>query len=325
MIPSEIKKKQILISPLNWGMGHVSRCIPLIDLFLKNENTVFVACNAEQKRILIQYFPHLKFINHDGYPFKFGRNGNFALDLAKQFLPLRSRMKKEKNEVDYLVNLHNIDIVVSDHRYGFRSDAAHSILLCHQLNLPTRNFEEIIQKMHYRFLSLFNEIWVPDTANSDFAGDLSKNKKGFDVEYIGSLSRFSLYDDEPNKKFDQVIIVSGPTVYAKKFLEDQLLTINANENNVVIIAPKEILTNVSSSNLILKSSEDWIACDQIILQSKRIISRCGYSTLMDLIQLKTQFSITPTPGQREQEYLFDLWYKKSFSDTISSIQNKEHS
>jgi hypothetical protein len=319
MIPSEIKKKQILISPLNWGMGHVARCIPLINLFLKNENTVFVACNSEQKQIFIQYFPELKFIFHEGYPFKFGRNGNFALDLAKQFFPLSNRMNKENKEVDYLVSLHNIDIVVSDHRYGFRSDSAYSILLCHQLNLPTRRFEEFIQKMHFRFLKLFNEIWVPDTLNSDYAGELSLNKREFVAEYIGGLSRFSLYDDEPNKTFDQVIIISGPAIYAKKFLEDQLLSLKENENSSAIIAPKEILSNVSSNNFILKSSEDWIVCDQIILQSKKIISRCGYSTLMDLNQLKTPFSVTPTPGQREQEYLFDLWNKKSFSDKTSSI------
>ena len=323
MVPSEIEKKQILISPLNWGMGHVSRIIPLIQLFLKNKNTVFVACNAEQKRILIQYFPHLKFIDHEGYPFKFGRNGNFALDLAKQFLPLRKRLKQEVEEVDYLVGLYKIDLVISDHRYGFRSNIAHSILLCHQLNLPTHRFEGFIQKMHYHYLSLFNEIWVPDTVNSDFAGDLSINKKEFDVEYIGSLSRFSLYDEVHEKTIDKVVIISGPAVYAKQFLEDQLLS--NKEMNIVIIAPQEILVNVNSSNFIFKSSEDWIACDKIILHSKRIVSRCGYSTLMDLIQLKIPFSITPTPGQREQEYLFDLWYKKSLSDTVSSIQNNEHS
>jgi hypothetical protein len=319
MLPSEIKNKHILLSPLNWGMGHISRCIPLIDLFLKNGNTVFVAGEKDQQQILQQYFPKITYIDHEGYPFKFGSQGNFAMDLAKQFFPLKKRLKTELEEVDHLVDLHKIDIVISDHRYGFRSNKVHSIILSHQLNLPARRFEGLIQKMHYEFLHKYDEIWVPDTERSDYSGELSINKQGFNAHYIGCLSRFSLYTERVEKTIDEVIIVSGPMVYAKKFLEEQLMAVRPEGIKIVLIAPKQLLEGLKHDHIILQSSEDWLASDQQILRAKKIVARCGYSTLMDLIVLKVPFSITPTPGQREQEYLFELWYKKSLGNSNASV------
>lgn len=325
MLPDDIKHKRVLISPLNWGMGHVARCIPLIHGLLENKNVVFVAASSDQQQIFRQYFPNIEYIEHAGYPFKFGKNGNFGLDLAKQFSALKNRMKSELTEVEEYVTNFSIDVIISDHRYGFRSDNVHSILLTHQLNLPIKWYEGWVQAIHHRFLKAFTEVWVPDTNQSDLSGDLSSNSAGMNVHYIGSLSRFSLYDKEKEKTIEKVIIVSGPLVYAQRFFEEQLTSINTDDKTIAVIAPKEISIKAQSPNIQIKSSENWLECDQIIVQAKQIVSRSGYSTLMDLFELKVPFSITPTPGQREQEYLFDLWYKKSLRNAASFVQDKEES
>ena len=311
MYPNEIHKKRILLSPLNWGMGHVARCIPLVKLFIENGNTVFVAGNKEQLRVFKSYFPDINYIEHDGYPFVFGKRGDFSLDLFKQFRKLKKRLFNELIEVDSLVESNKIDIVISDHRYGFRSERVHSIVLTHQLNLPVRWFEGWVQKIHYKQLRKFNEIWVPDQIDSSFSGNLSKNKEHFNATYIGILSRFSVYEKIADKTIDKVIILSGPAIYAKVFLQEQLLSVSQDEQNVVIIASKEIADLHQNSTVKILASTDWKACDQLILSAKKIVVRSGYSSLMDLVELKTPFQITPTPGQREQEYLFDLWYKKT--------------
>jgi len=311
MQPNEIQNKRILLSPLNWGMGHVARCIPLINLFIDNGNTVFVAGNKEQLNVFKSYFPTINFIEHAGYPFVFGKRGNFSLDLFRQFRKLKNRLYNELLEVDKLVDIHEIDIVISDHRYGFRAEKVHSILLTHQLNLPVQWFESWVQKIHSKFLSKFNEIWVPDSKDSSFAGDLSKNKEHFNATYIGILSRFSVYEKILEKTIDKVIILSGPSIYAKVFLQEQLLIQFHEEQKIVIIASQEIADLNQNSKVKIEPSTDWKACDQLILSAKKIVARSGYSTLMDLVELKTPFQITPTPGQREQEYLFDLWYKKT--------------
>jgi len=282
MLPNEIKQKRILLSPLNWGMGHVARCIPLIHGLLENGNVVFIAVISSQQQIFKQYFPKVEYIDHAGYPFNFGEKGNFALDLAKQFGALRKRMKSELLEVDMYVEKFAIDILISDHRYGFRSEKVYSIILTHQLNLPVRWFEAWVQKFHRGFLKAFNEVWVPDSPQSEFSGMLSVNSAGFNVHYIGSLSRFTLYDKKVDKTIEKVIIVSGPLAYAKRFIEEQLTLLKTDESSITLIAPKDISTTFHAPTIKIQTSENWLECDQLILKAKQIISRSGYSTLMDI-------------------------------------------
>lgn len=317
MLPGEIFNKRIILSPLNWGIGHVARCIPLINTLLSNGNKIFIACNEDQRVIFEQYFLNIQYINHAGYPFKFGKMGNFSLDLARQFRQLNKRLKDEEREVDQYINEFHIDIIISDHRYGFNSKKVHSIFLTHQINLPIRWFEKWVQKIHIDYLKLFNEIWVPDTIDSDYSGNLSKPCAQIQINYIGILSRFQLYEIPSFKTNEKTIIISGPTVYAEKYAKEQLRSERNVMENCVMILPESIVLTDVPSNFKIQGSTNWQMCDQLILNSKKIVSRCGYSTLMDLGVLKVPFEITPTPGQREQEYLFDLWNKKSLNQTSS--------
>ena len=310
MAPEEIQNKRILISALNWGMGHVSRCIPLIDLFLKNGNEVIVACNAIQQGILKAYFTDLIYVEHSDYPFDFAGKGTFERDLMKQFGTLRSRLKSELKETESLVKQFGIDIVISDHRYGFRSCSCHSIFLSHQLNLPVRWYEKWAQRIHHGLVRDFDEVWVPDFPDSSLAGKLSVNDGGFAVSYIGPLSRFGLYPLNENKDIVSLTIISGPEIYGIKHVTE-LLERGLSENELVIVPPG-VLKKIRSSDPRLIPSSDWSMCDQLILRTRKIISRSGYSTLMDIHQLKVPFEVSPTPGQREQEYLAELWNKKAF-------------
>lgn len=325
MLPKEIFNHRILLSPLNWGMGHVSRCIPLLDLLVKNQNEIFIAADKAQQNILKNYFPDLTYFDHEGYPFRFGSKGNFNADLLMQFMPLKKRLKNELIEVDRIVEENSIDIVISDHRYGFRSKKVLSICLTHQLNLPIRWYEGWVQRTHSNYLSQFDEIWVPDFENSELSGDLSLNKANMKVSYIGPLSRFSLYDPPTNKDLDNVIIVSGPEVYAKQFINEQLEMHKDSTGSILLIATKDIVPSQANSSIKFQASDDWKKCDELILRAKKITSRSGYSTLMDLAILKTPFSISPTPGQREQEYLFRLWNEKALRNAGAFIQENKQS
>jgi UDP:flavonoid glycosyltransferase YjiC (YdhE family) len=309
MLPQSITQKRILLSPLNWGMGHVARCIPLIATFFKNGNTVIVAATDDQAAIFRTYFPSIELVKHEGYPFVFAGKGNFSLDLARQFKGLKKRLYDEIEQTEKLVRDLNIDLVISDHRYGFRSKQVPSIVLTHQMNLPVRWFEGWVQKMHERFLRQFDEIWIPDTADSSLAGQLSENLKNFNCTYIGALSRFQLNEISAVKTIDAVVIASGPSIYAEQFVREQLKKLAADTNTIIIASP-EVKKNLGVIEVSIQSSEDWKSCDEIILKARKIISRCGYTTLMDLSVLKVPFSLTPTPGQREQEYLYQYWASK---------------
>ncbi len=309
MLPTDIKKQRVLLSPLNWGMGHVSRCIGLIDILLRNDNSVFIACSADQQAIFQQYFKDVTFIDHDGYPFEFGGKGKFSLDLLKSFAALKKRQNEERIEVENYVDFFQIDIIISDHRYGFRSKKVKSIFLTHQLNLPLKWYERWVQEIHRAYLRAFEEIWVLDTEDSKYAGDLSRNKAGLNVQYIGILSRFNRYVLKDSKTIDKLIVVSGPSIYAKQFLEQQLESFKTDEGHNVLIAPKEIVDALKIENI--HPSNDWLKCDDYFLSSKKLISRSGYSTLMDAICLEIPCEITATPGQAEQEYLMLFWNENS--------------
>ncbi len=311
MSPEEIQNKRILISPLNWGMGHVARCIPLIDQLLKQDNQIIVAGDESQLTIFTQYFPNLETVIHGGYPFRFGKKGNFALDLAARFLALNKRLKRELRETEVLVKKYSIDLVISDHRYGFRSSSVPSICLCHQINLPVKALEGWVQRIHHGYLKRFTQIWVPDFHDSQLAGELSKNKIDLNTEYIGPLSRFAIYKDRPVKDIEELVIISGPSIYGEKFL-NQIVSIPRTTSLMVIVSDtlyEKYKNSLNQDNIVLLSSKDWLVCDQTIMRAKKIISRSGYSTLMDLYDLGIPSELTATPGQREQEYLVELWNK----------------
>lgn len=301
MKPESIHNKNILLSPLNWGMGHVSRCIPIIHQLIEQENKVIIACNKEQEQILHTYFPDLIYVSHEGYPFSFKGKGNFERDVFFQFFKLRSRLNHEKKEVDQLIQTYSIDLVVSDHRYGFISEKCTSIFITHQINLPLPWHVKWVDRLHKKWMKAFHTVWVLDTHNSQFAGKLSQNNGGINAEYIGPKSRFSLYS-KMEKTIPLVVIVSGPEPYAEQFFQEQYNIALSKTKRTVIIAPK-LYQHQSNEHIELVLSSDWKKTDAIILQALSIISRSGYSTIMDLNVLEINGTLVPTLGQREQQYL----------------------
>tara|TARA_B110000285_G_scaffold128308_1_gene144571 strand:- start:5998 stop:6918 length:921 start_codon:yes stop_codon:yes gene_type:complete len=300
VIPSDIHHKKILYSALNWGMGHVSRSIGMIQQLEKNGNTIYMACSESQKRIFVEYLPKISFIPHEDYPFRFKGKGSFEKDLIQNSLKLRARMRKEERDVEIYLSENKIDLIISDHRYGFRSEKTPSIFITHQLNLPLKWYASFVQKWHEQLMGKFDAIWVLDFENSSLAGELSKNKSELNVYYIGPYSRFMFQNEEMSQNGLNVLIASGPTVYAQQFINENLALLNREETQVIAADSVEVPDDWC------RVSNDWKEQDVAILNAKKIISRSGYSTLMDLHFLQKPFSVFPTKGQAEQEYLAQL-------------------
>jgi UDP-N-acetylglucosamine:LPS N-acetylglucosamine transferase len=305
MRPEDIKNKKILFSALNWGMGHVSRSISIIQQLVQQGNQLFIACSENQKIIFKCYFPDLKYINHEEYPFKFKGKGNFEIDLALNFYSLFKRLKSEKIEVEKMIEDHQIDIIISDHRYGFHSTSLQSIFITHQINLPVNWILNWVDGIHKKLIKKFSTIWLLDTCESTFAGKLSRSKNKKNVKYIGIHSRFSLYPLE-EKSISKIVIVSGPEPYANQFFLSQLEKAKKTDAKIIFIIPSNEYHLSNSKNITIISSSDWKKCDELILKAKKIVSRAGYSTIMDIEMLQTKSELNPTKGQKEQEYLFEM-------------------
>jgi hypothetical protein len=302
--PEEFIHKKILFSALNWGMGHVARSISIIDQLLKQGNKVTIAASNQQRQIYTTYFPSIHFVLHEDYPFNFGAKGNFGFDLIKSSGSLFQRYREERKFVEKYVFENAIDLVLSDHRYGFYSNKVTSIFITHQIILPLSFFEKPIQLLHKKLLRNFNEIWVLDTEESEFAGKLSKKTRGIICTYIGIQSRFKLYSIPVKKTIDLVVIISGPSPYNSLYFKEMF----DKYPKAFFIVPPEIEINSLQERFF--HSSDWKKCDKVILAAKKICTRSGYSTLMDIYYLAIPYLISPTPGQAEQRYLCEIMAKK---------------
>lgn len=302
MLPKEIHQKTILFSALNWGYGHVMRSIVLLKQLLKQNNELFIACNEEQESLFKSELSHVQYLRISGYPFSFSIKGNFNHDLFLSFKRLHTYMKQEHNQVDLWCETLHIDLVIADQSMGFYSSLKPSILISHQLNLPLKWWEKPAQTIYNHWINRFDFIWIPDS-NQPFnlSGKLSKTTRQ-NAKFIGSLSRFK----EPCnciKTYEFGALITGPEPQAKIFFESCKKRFLSNGAKSFIIYNRAEPESID--NLTIVKHQKTSDMTHYLCSAKKLVTRCGYSTLMDLEALKIKdVEFHATPGQREQEYLF---------------------
>ncbi len=305
MNPEELSNKRILITALNWGMGHVARSIGLMNRLIDQHNTLFFAGNPHQISVIKEYFPVIETYILSDYPFDFTIDRTFKISLLRTSVSLMKHVRKEHTEINRIIDELQLDVVISDHRYGCCSKRCTSIFLTHQLRFPLTGFWRIGNVIHQSLMKRFDFLWVPDYPDRMLSGELSnvdfRHKK---VSYIGPLSRFSA-TEQPVKTIEKVIVLSGPDEYALKFARDFLET--ESKLSGVLIGKKVVLNQLVLPTTIQSiNSSNWKISDAYISAAKLLISACGYSTVMDLEFLECSAYLLPTSGQVEQEYLWDL-------------------
>jgi uncharacterized protein (TIGR00661 family) len=325
----ELGSKKVLVTPLNWGLGHATRCIPVILEFYRQGAEIFIASDGRSLELLKKEFPELKCFELKGYEVRYPENGSMVLQMILQASKISSAIKREHTEMEKIVEENNIDIVFSDNRYGCRSKKAYSVFMTHQLNIQApQNFkwaEPLISIKNKKFISEFNECWVPDFEGiENLSGVLSHPHKPENIKYIGPLSRFAFSENQnpSGEKYDLMIICSGPE--PQRTLFEELLTkevLKTKHKTVLVKGITETKKKTEQKkNLETISYADSKEMQTFIESSDLIISRPGYSTIMDLVTLGKKAVFVPTPGQTEQEYLAKhLMEKKYF---FSSEQNK---
>jgi uncharacterized protein (TIGR00661 family) len=309
------------LAPLEWGLGHATRCIPIINELIQLNCEVLIAAEGATFFLLKEEFPQLKFLPLMGYRMKYSRKKYFLpLKILMQFPKIIFTVYKEHKWLDKIIKEYKIDAVISDNRFGLYSKKIPSIYITHQLQIKTGNnfAEEIAQKIHYHIIKKYKECWVPDFEINGLAGDLSHPKKlPKNIKYVGALSRFerNLFSE---KKYDLLISISGPEPQRTIFEKQILQQLKSYDGKALFIR------GLPDSNSPLKQDlkieiKDHLNAKQLneaILQSDIIVARCGYTTIMDLIKLKKNAILIPTPGQPEQKYLADYLMQKKIFYTV---------
>jgi hypothetical protein len=300
MRPSELQHKHILFACFDWGLGHVARSISLIRQLEEQGNTVIFAGSKEQISVIKAYNFQGKTVDLEGANLRFKGDGNFVLEGIRNLLKGPKFIRRDLKLVRDLVKHDVIDVILSDHRYGFRHPRIHSIFLTHQLNLP-EDTPRMVSMLHKNWLSDFNAIWLFDDLEMNLAGILSIGDHP-NCKYIGFFSRFQLFDT-PKQGGGVVCIVSGPEPYADQLFELFLKIASNKVQKMTIVCPERLAVSVPSNVDLI---HDWVQSDRAILEADLILSRNGYSTLMDLAVLGKKAILIATPGQSEQMYLAEI-------------------
>lgn len=302
--------KKIAIAALDWGLGHATRCIPLISNWVEEGAEVVLVANGNVALLWKQHFPNLRLVNGiPDYNIEFPENGSLDLHLLSQWFRVRKTIEAEHKWLHNWISEEKIDLVVSDNRYGFYHKNTKSILLTHQLNLPLPWPASIIADTTLaKYVKPFDEVWVPDFAEeNNLSGKLSHPSFHPQTHYIGPLSRFSKREVQA-KREGMLVLISGPEPERSRFQQTMLAWMKdrGRQGTLVCGQPQFQLAFREKDISIVPHLRDE-ALAQAILSAEVIVCRSGYSTLMDLHALGRKAYLMPTPGQREQEYLAQWW------------------
>jgi len=315
-----MRGKKILVCPLDWGIGHATRCIPVIHALKEAGAEVIVAADRRPFALLQQEFPDLQLIRLPGYEVSYPtETARMALEIVMQSPRLMWSIYREHRDLERLIERYHIDLVISDSRFGLWTKRIPCIYLIHQVMVkfpPWLGYlEPLFYRLHRRWILRYNECWIPDFAGEpNLSGDLSHQyPPPSNAVYIEPLSRFADYhptetvsENDAELNCDILMLLSGPEPQ-RSLLEEILIeqTKSIYDRKVLILQGKsDDTTDLRlNDNVRIVSHLPSDKLYRAIKGAEMIISRPGYSTIMDLAVLGRKAIFVPTPGQTEQEYL----------------------
>ena len=327
------RKKRILVSPLDWGIGHATRCIPIIRELIKHNFEIILSSSGRSEVLLRKEFPDLQFISLKGYNIKYSKDGRMMIwRMFFQIPKIVLGIIQEHKNLKKIIKEYNIDAVISDNRYGMWNSSICSVFISHQTQIKSPLFSNFINQINHFFLKKYTESWVPDCNKNKLSGELSISSES-SIKYIGTLSRLKYR--KTKKEYDICFLISGPEpqrTILEKIATDNLIKWET-KSCIILGKPEEEYVE-TIGNCEIYSYLNAKELNTILLKSKIVVCRSGYSTIMDLEKLKLEAIFIPTPGQKEQEYLAEYLEKqgicfyqnqKDFDLTKSLLKSKEYS
>ncbi len=297
--------KKILVGILDWGLGHATRMVPLINHLLQLQCQIFIAATGPQKKILREIFPELEFYDPPPYSIKYPKKGrNMPLVIFGQLPRLYKVIRRGKAWVAMQHEKHQFDLIISDNRYGFHHKKVCSIFISHQLS-PKSGWgpvtDLLLRKIHFQFINPFNRCWVPDVeAGGGLAGELSHPPVlPPNTRFIGPLSRL---EKQTNLiRYQLLILISGPEPSRSDF--EQMLRVQLKDYKGSYVLIRGLPGSTQQAGPGELNHVDAPTLSRLMSESSLVICRSGYTTVMDLLKMGKKAFLVPTPGQTEQEYL----------------------
>jgi uncharacterized protein (TIGR00661 family) len=317
----------VLVAPLDWGLGHATRCIPIINALIANNFRVILAAERGQQALLQKEFPQLLILPLTGYRMGYSKHKKWLpIKLALQIPKIIAAIKREQKWLNNIIHKYSIDLVISDNRYGLYHHTIPSVIITHQLQIQTPKWlQAAVTKLNYRWINRFTQCWIPDFAEGPgIAGKLSHPPKlpSIPVHYVGALSRFKQMETSTHFEYDFLILLSGPE--PQRSLLENLLLQKAKYSSYRFLLvrgkPGSTDTIAVSNNITVYNHLPTDALENTYKKSKWVICRSGYSTIMELLSIQKKAVLIPTPGQTEQEYLAIILAKQGLAFSIEQTE-----
>lgn len=322
---------KILVAPLDWGLGHATRCIPIINELINRGCLVELAGSGNAGLLLQQEFPNLRYHPLPAYAISYPKKGKgFILKMIRQLPRLLSVISREHQWLLQNQAQEQWDLIISDNRYGLWHPKVRTVFMTHQLRVMSgwgRRFDQVIQILHYRFINRFSICWVPDAEQKPgLAGELSHPKYlPAKTRYVGPLSRL---ENRSGAAKQIIVSLSGPEPQ-RTLLEEKLLSVFSGsdweQDQILFLrglpetAP-EMPAQQKQIRLINHLNSDAFA--SVLADADLVICRSGYSSVMDLVRIGKKALLIPTPGQTEQEYLAHFLADNGFFQACSQDESQ---
>ena len=305
----------VLFGVASWGLGHATRDLPLISRMLDCGHQVTVASSGRALSVLKQELSgRCTFLEWPDLPIKISKSAPLFYARWTLSLPLALRaMIAENRALHGLLNVEHFDRIVSDSRFGVRSSRVASFHLTHGMRMIAPRRNPLLEvTMEYIFRSCYGRgarFIVPDFASGSLSGELSHDLRFIPADqmsYIGILS--GVRRRPVSEDIDCYVSISGPEpqrTILERIILDQVYDLPG-RTVVSLGKPDESAQSWRRGNVTIYSYVNRRQQEELMNRARLVVSRSGYSTIMELAELRKRALLIPTPGQTEQEYLAGL-------------------
>ncbi|MBI5217533.1 MAG: glycosyltransferase [Bacteroidia bacterium] len=299
--------------------------VPVINALLHNNFEVIIGADKHPLQLLRSEFPQLPYVVFPSYSIKYSGTKSLVWVMLKQAPWILFGIYKEHNALKKIIREQNIDIVISDNRFGLWNRKIYTIFITHQLMIKMPQsicfFEFPVSRINNFFIKKYNKCWVPDyDEGMCLSGQLShKYPLLQNTFFIGHLSRFhnlvqSQNTPEVAVKHDILAVLSGPepqrTIF-EKILIDKFKQTSYSVLIVRGIPGESAEINITEKIKIIPYMGS-MQLSEAMMNAEHIICRSGYSSIMDFVAMKKKAILVPTPGQTEQEYLAEYLFERGW-------------
>lgn len=316
------KARRILFAISSLGLGHATRTTAVIEHFRDTCDITVVSWGNTLEFLKKELGGEgVAFVSFDDYPqLERGTGLRFYFYLVADLIKTSLIIKKERQKVLGLED--NFDFIFSDGRYGFYSRKIPSFLLSHQLSfIPPRglaSFRLLSDIANYLYFKNFDRVFVPDFEDADhcLAGRLSHPEflKFLRHQFIGLLSSYKKMDMPED--IDYLFIISGYLHEHKEGfvsrLVEQAKGIDGKKVFIMGNAAAGEVATMKEFDITIYPSAEGSFRNELMNRAKVVISRTGYTTILDLVELNKKAILFATPNQSEQEYLADFFSSKNY-------------